>query len=67
MSKPDGVIPDGTPVYLKIARGNGKTMLSLEIYRKLFEISDDNWAEMKAEIMKKLGYLEYYEEDDNYG
>ena len=54
VSKPDGYMSDGTPIYLKIARGNGKPMLQLEIYRKLCEISDDEWADMKAEIMKDL-------------
>lgn len=57
ISKPDGVTPDGNPIYLKIARGNGKPMLQLEIYRKLCEISDDEWADMKVEIAKELGWI----------
>ena len=53
-SKSDGFMPDGTPIYLKIARGNGKPMLQLEIYRRLCEITDEEWASMKEEIMGQL-------------
>ena len=56
VSEPDGVMPDGTPIYLKIARGNGKPMLQLEIYRRLCEISDEEWASMKDEVAKRLGW-----------
>ncbi len=50
MTKPDGHLPDGTPVYLKLARGNGKYDLQLEIYRKLCGVPDDEWEEMKKEL-----------------
>ena len=56
VSEPDGVMPDSTPIYLKIARGNGKPMLQLEIYRRLCEISDEEWASMKDEVAKRLGW-----------
>lgn len=31
----DAYLPDGTPLYIKCARGNGKSMRQLELYAKL--------------------------------
>ena len=56
-SKPDGFMPDGTPVYLKCARGSAKSMIQLDIYRKLVGISDEEWTTLKLEAMRRLGYL----------
>ena len=52
--KPDGYLEDGTPVYLKCARGNGKSMLQLEMYRRLFNIPDDEWVQILKEVERKL-------------
>jgi hypothetical protein len=35
--KPDGYLPDGTPVYIKCGRGSGKSTLQLEMYKKILE------------------------------
>lgn len=63
ITKPDGFMPDGTPVCIACARTNGKTMLQLEIYRKLCGISDEEWTDMKHEVMKRLGYSNDEEND----
>ena len=55
-TKPDGYMPDGTPVYIQCARGSSKSYLQLEIYRRLCGISDEKWAEMKQTVMEQLGY-----------
>lgn len=55
---PDGYLlaEDGSlvPYDLKCARGNGKSTLQLELYRKLFNIPDDEWEEMKQETRRRL-------------
>lgn len=33
----DACLPDGTPLYIKCGRANGKTMLQLEIYEELLK------------------------------
>ena len=38
------------------ARGNGKSQLALEKYRKMIGISDEAWEEMKREAERRLGY-----------
>lgn len=38
-----------------IARGNGKSRLAIEKYRKLVGISDEKWDEMKKEAERRLG------------
>ena len=55
---PDDALPDGTRLFLKVGRANGKTMMTLEFYRKLYGISDEEWAAMKGEVMRRLGYPE---------
>lgn len=50
----DGYMPDGTPVYLKCARGNGKSTLQLEIYRQLCGIPSDEWEQIQKEVERKL-------------
>lgn len=50
MIKPDGYLPDGAPVYLAVGRRNGKSMLQLEIYRRLLNIPDDVWEEIKRKF-----------------
>lgn len=35
-TKPDGYF-NGTPVYVKLSRGNGKSSLQLKIYEKLLK------------------------------
>ena len=57
-SRPDGFAPDGTPLYLKCARGNGKTSIQMEMYRRLLGISDEEWIEMKQIVTERLGYTE---------
>ena len=56
--EPVGFTPDGIPVYVQFARGSSKSMLTLEVYRKLCGISDDEWGDMKAEVMKRFGFLD---------
>lgn len=51
----DGFMPDGTPVYFAVARGNGKPTLQLEIYRKLLGISDEEWSGIVREARENLG------------
>ena len=51
---PDAFLPDGTPLYIKCARGNGKSTLQLELYRKLFGIPDDEWEEIQQEAIRRL-------------
>lgn len=53
MPNPDGYMPDGTPVYIKGGRANGKSTLQLEIYRILCGISDEEWAELVKEVKEK--------------
>lgn len=36
---PDGFLPDGTPVYIKLPRKNSKPMLQLKLYCELCGIS----------------------------
>lgn len=63
MSKPDGYLPDGTPVYLlKLARGNGKTRLQFRIYAKLFGLSDEEIDELERQAEENLGLAS--DEDD---
>lgn len=50
----DGYMPDGTPVYLKCARGSGKSTLQLEIYRQLCGIPSDEWEQIQKEVERKL-------------
>lgn len=57
-SEPDGYTPDGVPIYLDCGRGNGKSTLQLEIYRRLCGISDEEWEEIKTEVQKQLGWLD---------
>ena len=52
-SKPDGYTPEGVPVYLVHGRGNGKSKLQLEIYRKLCGITDKKWERIKREIEER--------------
>jgi hypothetical protein len=51
-----GFLEDGTPVYfdIKCARGNGKSMLQLELYRQFFNIPDDEWEEIQQEAKRRL-------------
>jgi hypothetical protein len=55
---PDGylITEDGSIVAcdLKCARGNGKSTLQLELYRKLFNIPDDEWEEIQQEAKRRL-------------
>lgn len=60
-SEPDGYTPEGVPVYLAISRGNGKSMLQLELYRRLCGISDEKWAEIQEETKRQM----YGEEEEN--
>lgn len=39
-----------------MTRGNGKSRLAMEKYRKLVGISDEEWEEMKKEAERRLGY-----------
>jgi hypothetical protein len=45
-------IPD--PIMLRFARGNGKSGMAMEYYRQKLGIPDDEWAEMKREVEKKM-------------
>lgn len=36
-AKPDGYMPDGTPVYLEVGRNSGKSSSQLAIYKALCE------------------------------
>ena len=40
-TKPDGYMPDGTPVYLKAGRNSGKSSLQLAIYDALCSGMDE--------------------------
>jgi hypothetical protein len=55
---PDGylIAEDGSlvPYEFKYARGNGKSTLQLELYRKLFNIPDDEWEEIQQEAKRRL-------------
>lgn len=55
------ILSDGTPVYFQCARGSCKSSLQLEIYRKLWGISDEEWADMKREVAEKMGCVGYDE------
>ena len=57
-SEPDGFMSDGTPVYIQCARGDGKSMLQLELYCKLVGISDEEWAKLQEQTTRRLGYLD---------
>lgn len=35
----DAYLPDGTPLYIKCSRGNGKSTLQLELYAKMMGTS----------------------------
>lgn len=52
--KPDGYLPDGTPVYFRMARGNGKSMLQLKMYANLCGVSDEEFAKMYEEVKEKM-------------
>lgn len=52
--EPDAYLPDGTPLYFKCARGNGKSMLQLRLYAKLMGISDEEFELLIEEVEKEL-------------
>lgn len=54
-TKPDGYLPDGTPVYLAMARGNSKPTLQLYMYAKMHGVPDEELEEM----MREVEYLLY--------
>jgi hypothetical protein len=37
-------LPDGTPLYIKAARGNTKSTLQIEIYKKLLGLKEEHMA-----------------------
>lgn len=44
----------GTRMYLIVGRGNGKSMIQMEIYRRLLELSDNKQSDMVPKITKDL-------------
>lgn len=60
--RPDGYLPDGTPVYFKLARGNGKSMRMLRIYANLMGVSDEEFDELMREVERRMGLTS--EDDD---
>jgi hypothetical protein len=60
----DAISSDGKTVYIIKSRGSGKSTLQLEMYQKLFGISDEEWSDMLREAMERVGYLEPSMEED---
>lgn len=54
-TKPDGYLPDGTPVYFAIARGNSKPTLQMYTCAKMLGVPDEELEEM----MREVEYLLY--------
>jgi hypothetical protein len=54
LTPPDGYMKNGTPIYFNIARGNAKSRLTIEVYRKLIDVPDDVWEEIKREVEERL-------------
>lgn len=46
--KPDGYLPDGTPVYIAVGRGSSKSTLQLRMYAKLCGLSDEEFDQLMA-------------------
>lgn len=45
----DAYLPDGTPLYFRCGRGNGKPTLQLAIYAKLMGVSDEDLRDILKE------------------
>jgi hypothetical protein len=54
----DAISSDGKTVYIIKSRGSAKSTLQLEMYRKLFSISDEEWLDMYREARERVGYLD---------
>jgi hypothetical protein len=63
----DAISSDGKTAYIIAARGNGKSTLQLEMYRKLFGISDDEWCDMRRKVAELMYYLDPSMEEDSAG
>jgi hypothetical protein len=63
----DAISSDGKTAYIIAARGNGKSSLQLEMYRKLLCISDEEWCDMRRKVAERMCYLDPSMDEDSAG